>query len=217
MKLFFATTNYVVKGTVKEFIKQKLPQVQTFDVLKDEDFKYHLGSDSDCVILVEKFFLGLCIQEKMTSLKGINDKLRFVFFETGDNCSDFFGLRVHKLGATGFISNAEVRDELCPKLERVFAGCSVYPETVTDDIKKGMHLTRAVGELTDTEFDVAVALAKGKTVKEIAYEMGVTDSSVRTYIHYLRLKIGYQNPADYAEVYRQMLDRNMGGWNGSQD
>ena len=145
------------------------------------------------------------------------DKLRFVFFETGNTCSDFFGLRVHKLGATGFISNAEVRDELCPKLERVFAGCSVYPETVTDDIKKGMHLTRAVGELTDTEFDVAVALAKGKTVKEIAFEMGVTDSSVRTYIHYLRLKIGYQNPADYAEVYRQMLDRNMGGWNGSQD
>ena len=121
MKLFFATSNYVVKGTVKEFLKQKLPQVQTFDVLKDDDFKYHLGSDSDCVILVEKFFLGLCIQEKMTSLKGINDKLRFVFFETGESCSDFFGLRVHKLGASGFICNAETSETLLPALQKIFS------------------------------------------------------------------------------------------------
>ena len=153
----------------------------------------------------------------MKSLSEINDKLRFVFFETGPFCSETFGMRVHKLGASGFICNAEDSNMLLPSLGQILSGVPSYPDSVMRDISNGQHLTRAVGELTETEFNVAVALAKGKTVKEIAWDMHVTDSSVRSYIHYLRLKIGYQNPADYAEVYRQMLDRNMGGWNGSQD
>ena len=62
----------------KEYLKKQFPMVEIFDVMKDEDFLYHLEGQDKTFFLVEKFFLGLCIQEKMTSLKGINDKLRFV-------------------------------------------------------------------------------------------------------------------------------------------
>ena len=35
MKFFIATNNYVVKGTVREYLKKQFPMVEIFDVMKD--------------------------------------------------------------------------------------------------------------------------------------------------------------------------------------
>ena len=218
MKLFIATNNYVVKGTVREYLKKQFPMVELFDVMKDEDFLYHLEGQDETFFLVEKFFLGLCIQEKMACLNVINKNLHFIFFETGEVCAEDFGLRVRKLGAAGFISNAENKDVLIPSLTRILHGGKEFPDAVNYAIKNGVHLsTRATGELTDTEFDIAVMLAHGLSNKEIAYELGITSDCVRSHTYWIRKKIGYHNPDDYAEVYNQMVARVTGGWNGCQN
>ena len=218
MKFFIATNNYVVKGTVREYLKKQFPMVEIFDVMKDEDFLYHLEGQDETFFLVEKFFLGLRIQEKMACLNVINKNIHFIFFETGLVCADGFGLRVRKLGASGFISNAENKDVLLPSITKILQGDKDFPEAVNYAVEHGEHLsTRATGELTDIEFDIAVMLAHGLTNKEIAYELSITPDCVRAHVYWIRKKIGYHNPEDYAEVYKQMVARVTGGWNGYQN
>ena len=218
MKLFLATSNYVVKGIVRENLKKIYPGVEVFDVLNDEDFMYHLECKDEIIFLIEKFFLGLCIQEKLTCLKAVNKNIRFVFFETGEVCAEFFGLRVYKLGAAGFISNADNKELLIRALKKILSWETYFPEDVDKGIKSGVHLhSRAVGELTDSEFSIAVLLATGMSPKEIAFEMSLSDKGVYSHIYWLRRKIGWHNPEDYAEVYKQMLARDMGGWIGCKN
>ena len=136
---------------------KQIPMVEIFDVMKDEDFLYHLEGQDETFFLVEKFFLGLCIQEKMACLNGINKNIHFIFFETGLVCAGGFGLRVRKLGASGFISNAENKDVLLSSITKILQGDKDFPEAVNYAVEHGEHLsTRATGELTDIEFDIAV-------------------------------------------------------------
>lgn len=48
-------------------------------------------------------------------------------------------------------------------------------------------------------------------------ELGITPDCVRAHVYWIRKKIGYHNPEDYAEVYKQMVARVTGGWNGYQN
>lgn len=137
MKFFIATNNYVVKGTVREYLKKQFPMVEIFDVMKDEDFLYHLEGQDETFFLVEKFFLGLCIQEKMACLNGINKNIHFIFFETGLVCAGGFGLRVRKLGASGFISNAENKDVLLSSITKILQGDKDFPEAVNYAVEHG--------------------------------------------------------------------------------
>ena len=89
-----------------------------------------------------------------------------------------------------------------------------FPEQVQYEIDSCTHINDKYycSELTDREFYIAVHLAKGDAVKVIARDLHLTDHCVRSHIFYIRRKIGWKNLEDYAEIYKQMIDRDLGGW-----
>ena len=212
-KILFATTDFVLKGCIRECVKQNFPGVEIYDVTRDADLKYHISIQEDTILMIDKFFLGYFIQTKTTCLKAINPKLRIVFLEKGD-CSIYFGLRLYNLNADGFISNADDMTCLKKQLGLIISGHKSFPEQVQYEIDSCTHINDKYycSELTDREFYIAVHLAKGDAVKVIARELHLTDHCVRSHIFYIRRKIGWKNLEDYAEIYKQMIDRDLGGW-----
>lgn len=213
-KFFLATSSNFVKGLVYECAKLYFPHIEVVDVMNDDHLMFHLGYPEDNLLLIDKFFLGFYLHDTVEGIKGLNQKLRFVFFETGD-CNEYFGLRVYNLGASGYIPDMKDTETLKQHLNKVMNGLPTFPEIVKDDIERGMHLdARYCGEPTKSEFKVAVLLAQNKSVKEIANETHVETHTVSNHIYWLKRKIGARTLNDYKEVYDQMVNRNVGGWNG---
>ena len=211
-KLLFASSDYLIKGTINECMKESFPHVAAYDVTKDCDIKFHIAVPEETVLLIDKFFLGYHLYEKLKMLKTINPKLRIVFVEK-EICSVFFAMRVYNLETDGYIANVENMEMLKKNLCEIFSGRKYFPDIVKDEISRGGNLdTRNCDELTDSELNVAVMLGKGMSVKEIAYVLKTNSHNVSNFIVYIRRKIGWKTDADFKELYDHMLDRDLGGW-----
>lgn len=212
-KLLFASSDYLVKGTITECMKKNFSYMECFDVTKDCELKFHVAFQDETILLIDKFFLGYSLQEKIASLKAINPKLRIIFIEK-NLCSIFFAMRVYNLHADGYICNVENIKTLAENLNSIFSGKNYFPDIVKNAIDCGENLeNRYCGELTDRELIVAIMLGQGYSVKEIAIEIQSSSHNISNYIHYIRRKIGSKSDADFKEIYDEMLNRVLGGWN----
>ena len=105
-------------------------------------------------------------------------------------------------------------DSLTETLGSIFSGKNYFPEIVKNAIECGENLeNRYWCELTEKELTVAIMLGRGYSVKEIAIEIKSSSHNISNYIHYIRRKIGSKSDADFKEIYEEMLNRVLGGWN----
>lgn len=94
-------------------------------------------------------------------------------------------------GANGFIEKNRAADELVAAVDRLLAGESyLHPDTAIAIASSVADppLERAHERLSPREFDVFVAIAEGKTVKEVAAELELSAKTVATYLQRIREK-----------------------------
>ncbi len=75
------------------------------------------------------------------------------------------------------------------------------------DLETG-HRTRfkppTLPDLTEREMEVLTGLSKGRSAKEIAFELGLSPETVRDYIKKLYLKLGAHSRVEALEVARRL-------------
>ena len=211
-KVLFASSDFLVKGTINECMKKNFSYMECYDVSEVQNLKFHVAVQEETILLIDKFFLGYSLKGKIECLKNINPKLRVIFVEK-DLCSIFFALRVYNLHADGYVCNVEDVEKLKKNLESLLAGNFSFPEIVRDAISNGENIdNRYCGELTDQELKVAIMLGKGYTIKEIAAEFNSSKHNICNFIHIIKRKIGFKCDADFKQIYDEMLNRVLGGW-----
>jgi len=77
-------------------------------------------------------------------------------------------------------------DELITAIHAVHAGKSHIPAAIAEKLAERM----GVEELTPREMDVLEQIVAGKSNKEIAEELGVSEATVKTHINSLLGKLG---------------------------
>src|SRR5882672_6585387 len=95
-----------------------------------------------------------------------------------------YARRAFKAGASGYVTKDSSRAELLNAINRVMAGgkyvSAALAEKLIVDLQRGMdgppHET-----LSDREFEVLRLIASGKTVKEIADLLSLSDKTISTY------------------------------------
>lgn len=100
-----------------------------------------------------------------------------------------YALRCHKLGAAGYLNKSADADELLDAIRRVADGGSLAP----GDTSKLPHET-----LSQREYQVFEAIAAGRSVGQIALELGVSSNTVSTYRARILEKTGTSNDVDIA-------------------
>lgn len=95
-----------------------------------------------------------------------------------------FAVRALKAGASGYISKRLASEELVKAVKKVFDGGRYITQEVADQLAEAMaredehplHET-----LSNREFQILQMIASGKTLKEIASELGISVKTVGTY------------------------------------
>ena len=205
--VFIASCEDITKGIIKSCVQRAVPGTQIIDCSKDNELSYHLRRDDGGIIFFDKYYLGYRIEEQIGILKRIYPRIRICFCETGEECSRFFGYRVHKLEIAGFISHIDVVDDFTCILRNVIAGQNYYPPEVTEGMEncEQKNESRCCSKVSPREVEIATLLAEGKTVKEISSILGIAEGTVSIHLNRLRRKVGAHTRLDYVFLNAQFV------------
>jgi len=108
---------------------------------------------------------------------------RFIVLTTYDGDEDIY--RALKAGARAYLLKGMTSEELISTIRTVHAGKSHIPPVIAQRLAERM----GTEDLTPREFDVLEQIVHGKSNKEIAAELKVSEATVKTHINSLLSKL----------------------------
>jgi len=109
---------------------------------------------------------------------------RFVVLTTYDGDEDIY--RALKSGAKAYLLKGMTSDELITTIREVAVGRSHIPAAIAERLAERM----GTEDLTPREADVLEQIVHGKSNKEIATELDISEATVKTHINSLLGKLG---------------------------
>ena len=110
-----------------------------------------------------------------------------------------YALRVLKAGASGYITKETAGAELVAAVQKVLAGGKYISGQLAETLASSLDRPpdKAPHELlSDREFNVMRRIAMGSTLKEIAFDLGLSIKTVSTYRTRIFEKLNFQTNAD---------------------
>lgn len=110
--------------------------------------------------------------------------------------------RVLKAGAVGYLTKRSAAEELIQAIRQVAQGKTFLEPSIAQQLAV-QQLTgekSLVDMLSEKEFKVFLALAKGKSVAEIAEVMSLSPRTVGTHLYNIKQKLGAANSAELAII-----------------
>jgi len=110
--------------------------------------------------------------------------------------------RVLNAGALGYLTKRSAAEELIKAIRLISCGKKYLEATIAQQ----MAITQLSGEnnpvevLSDREFEVFMALAKGKSTNEIAETMHLSPRTVGTHLYNIKQKLNANNSAEIALI-----------------
>jgi DNA-binding NarL/FixJ family response regulator len=112
-----------------------------------------------------------------------------------------FALRALKLGAVGYLTKNSAADELVAAFKKALAGgmyvTASLAEKLASGLQKDFH-TEPHEALSNRELEVLGLISSGKTLKEIAADLALSEKTVATYRARLSHKLGLSTNVELA-------------------
>jgi DNA-binding NarL/FixJ family response regulator len=115
---------------------------------------------------------------------------------------DDYAIEALRAGATGFLLKDVQLDELAEAIRIVARGDAMLAPAVTRQLLDALHAqtldarpkrARALEALTDSELRVLGLVGRGLTNEEVARELFVAPTTVRTHLHHIMDKLGLRS------------------------
>jgi two-component system NarL family response regulator len=136
------------------------------------------------IILVDLRLPRLSGVEVIERIRMEASQTRFIVLTTYDGDEDIY--RALQAGAKAYLLKGMTSEELIAAIRMVHAGKSYIPP----DIARKLAERMGTEELTPREFDVLEQIVRGKSNKEIATELTISEATVKTHINSLLGKLG---------------------------
>ncbi|MCW5626061.1 MAG: response regulator transcription factor [Burkholderiales bacterium] len=110
--------------------------------------------------------------------------------------------RVLKAGALGYLSKRSAAEALIHAIRQVYAGKTFLEPSIAQE----MAMQQLSGErnpvdmLSEKEFKVFLALARGQSVADIAQVMSLSPRTIGTHLYNIKQKLGASNSAELAII-----------------
>ena len=117
-----------------------------------------------------------------------------------------FAVRAFKLGAAGYLTKAGLSDEMLPAVRRVLAGGKYVSAALAEHMAATLGNPRAEAPheaLSPRELEVLRLVAVGRTIKEIAANLLLSEKTIATYRTRVSDKLGVSTNVELARYALQ--------------
>lgn len=149
------------------------------------------------VVLLDVSMPGSPFTETLRRLREAHPTVRILVLSA--HPEDQWAVRALRGGASGYLTKDHSPEQLLDAIRRVHRGGRYVSPTLAERLaaQLGQDFVGAPHEqLSDREFDVLRGLGTGRTVKQVAAELGLSPKTVSTYRTRLMEKMGFATNAD---------------------
>jgi DNA-binding NarL/FixJ family response regulator len=177
-------------------LKQALAGLgENTDILEAGDFDgakaLIVGNDDVDLVLLDLSMPGASGLSGLISLRGIHPSVPMMVVSAHDDPETI--RRSIELGASGFISKSASMDEIRSAVDVVLAGGISAPVGIDLGVERDpeiSNLIKRLQSLTPQQTRVLSMLAEGLLNKQIAYELDVSEATVKAHVSAVLQKLG---------------------------
>jgi DNA-binding NarL/FixJ family response regulator len=197
MKILIADDHAVVREGLKQILK-KLPDIkQIQEATNGIDALKMIESGEFNFIILDISLPGMSGIDILKSLKMQNIATRVLVLSM--HPEEQFAVRALKLGAMGYVTKDRAGEELLAAIQKILGGGKYVSSELAEymafnlDYKNEDVLHE---KLSEREFQIMINLAKGKSSREIAGELFISEKTVGTHRLRIMRKMGMKKNTD---------------------
>lgn len=105
-------------------------------------------------------------------------------------------------GASGYIPKSSPLDDMTKAIRSVLSGQKIFPDSVSEQEQSGNAAASKLASLTPAQHRVMSCLSDGLLNKQIAYEMGISEATVKAHMTAIFRKLGANNRTQALLIFR---------------
>jgi DNA-binding NarL/FixJ family response regulator len=190
--IVIADDHPLFRGALRQAIGSLMPSAKVTETNGLEELNATLGTERDVdLILLDLTMPGVQGFSGLIGLRAQHPDVPVVIVSATEEATVI--RRAIEFGASGFIPKSLDVDMIGNAIRAVLAGDSWTPPdidlTATED-KETTDLVRRLGTLTPQQVRVLMMLSEGLLNKQIAYELGVSEATVKAHVSAILDKLG---------------------------
>jgi two-component system invasion response regulator UvrY len=182
MNVLIADDHAIVRRGLREILADAFPDLRVQEAQQGHETIDAVRKQAFDIVLLDINMPGRGGLEVLEELKELRPKLPVVVVTAFPE--EDYALRAFKLGASGYISKESASDELLAAIRKALAGGRYVTPALAERLA-GVLAGEAPAAphelLSNRELQVLRLIATGKTVKEVAAELSLSDKTVATY------------------------------------
>lgn len=202
-----ADDHEVTRRGLREILRDAFDGIEVYEAGDGASVLGQLSNRTWDLILVDVMMPGTNVIDLLTQIRAENASVPILVLTAATETE--YATQTLKAGANGFIHKHRAADDLVNAIRAVAnGGTYLHAETATA-IAVALRETSAPvphTALSERELVVFCKIARGLTVKQIAFELGVSDKTIATYVARIREKTGINS---FVEIARYALQNGL--------
>jgi two-component system, NarL family, invasion response regulator UvrY len=207
ISILVGTTQPLLRRGIREIINERTGMVVRGEGTTARELLALMAEQQFHAVLLDMSLPGMAGLDILRQLRETHPEIPVLVISTQHNTKD--AVKAIRLGAAGYLHNESAPEELVGAFHRVLRGGKYIPldlaeelarEVESDDVRPPHQM------LSQREYHILCALAAGKSIKEIAFELDISDKTVSTYRMRVLEKLGVSTNAD---LIRYALERKL--------
>lgn len=186
-----------------QLLRQLADGIEIIEAANGAEALYQIQENTDIELAI--FDLKLPDQDGITLLtesQAINPTLPVIILSASDEVTDM--QRAIQAGALGYIPKSERGEVILSAIRLVMAGGLYIPKALANPLPIARSVEGDAGKLTARQLDVLRLLVKGASNKQIAYDLNLTEATVKSHVSTLFKTLAVQNRTQAALVAEKL-------------
>lgn len=180
------------RNALKQALSSLTPEINILEAGDFESTKQTVLKNGDLdLVLLDLAMPGTSGLSGLVALRGMQSSIPFVVVSATDNSETI--RRSLELGASGFISKSTSIDDIRNAVESVLAGEVWTPPNIDLGEEHDAEISDLIARiqtLTPQQTRVLSMLAEGLLNKQIAYELNVSEATIKAHVSAVLQKLG---------------------------
>lgn len=159
-----------------------------------------LGSDKFCLLLLDLNLSDSRGFEGLSKIRAIDQSIPIIIVSATETKQAYANALA--LGATGYIPKSSPLEGITACIKTVLSGQASFPEGMSAVLEGNSDAAQKLGSLTPAQHRVMNCLSDGLLNKQIAFEMGISEATVKAHMTAIFRKLGANNRTQALLIFR---------------
>lgn len=191
-RILIADDHEIVRRGLKQILNDEFPRLQVGEAVNARDAIEAVLEQAWDLALVDINMPGRSGLEVLEELKQLRPGMPVVMLTAFPD--EDYAVRSFRLGASAYVTKRSASEELLAAIRKSFAGGRYVTASLAEKLAAsvaGEALAVPHESLSNRELQVLRLIAQGRTIKEIAGELGLSEKTIGTYRSRISEKMGH--------------------------